>query len=76
MLVNGKVHCHDKEHICKARAYLQQHTFSVKCSCISMWDYWLAICSTGRSMVYNTFNVRTDKQIIFFTVECEGLPSK
>ena len=25
-------------------------------------------------MVHNTFNVRTDKQIIFFTLECEGLP--
>jgi len=56
MLVNGKVHCHDKEHTCKAKALLPQHTFSVKCSWMSMWDYWLAICSTGRCMVHNTFN--------------------
>ena len=39
-----------------------------------MWDYWLTICSIGRCKVHNIFNVRTDKQIIFFTLECENLP--
>ena len=74
ILVNDKVHCHDKELTCKAKARLQQCTFSVKCSWMCMWDYWLTVCSTGRCMVHNTFNVRTDKQIIFITFECVGLP--
>ena len=38
-----------------------------------MWDYRLAICSVGRCMVHDTVNIRTDYQIIFFTLECEGL---